>query len=135
RRSFLTPASPAATSPAEAVTRALRAPLTVDELPMRMATWTYKEPGGARVRLLITAEVERLADQSLEYTSGMLVVRSDGTAVASPVETQPFDLNESQPGVAVYAGSLLVDPGRYVVRFAAADSEGRLGSIERRVDA
>ena len=54
--------------------KALRAPLTMNDVPMRLATWTYKEPGGARVRLLITAEVERGADQSLDYTTGFILV-------------------------------------------------------------
>lgn len=134
RRGFLSAASPGATTPADAVTKALRAPLTLNELPMRLATWTYKEPGGSQVRLLITAEVERGADQSLDYTTGVVIVdASSNRAVATPVDTRPLRQSDSSPGVAIFAGSMLVDPGTYLVRFAAADDQGRLGSIERRV--
>ena len=135
RRGFLGSTSPAATSPADAVARALRAPLTLNEVPMRMATWTYKEAGGSKVRLLITAEVERNADQTLDYTTGLLLVDRNNRAVSTNVETRPLRQNDANPGVAVFAGSLLVDPGTYLVRFAAADDAGRLGSIERKVDA
>jgi VWFA-related protein len=135
RRGFLGTTSPGATSPADAVTRALRAPLTLNEVGMRLATWTYKEPGGSKVRLLITAEVERNADQKLDYTTGLLLVDTNNRSVATNVETRPLRQLETNPGVAVFAGSLLVDPGSYLVRFAAADDEGRLGSIERKVDA
>jgi VWFA-related protein len=133
RRGFLGSTAPGATTAAEAVTRALRAPLTLNELAMRLGTWTYKEPGGAKVRLLITAEVERAADQSLDYTTGLVLVDGNNRAVATAVETRPLRENDANPGVAIFAGSLLVDPGTYHVRFAAADDEGRIGSVERKV--
>lgn len=135
RRGFLATTSPAATSPADAVSRALRAPLTMNDVPMRMATWTYKEPGSSKVRLLITAELERTSDQAPEYTAGLLLVDRNSRAVASNVELQPLPHNPANPSVAVFARSLLIDPGTYLLRFAAADSEGRLGSVERKVDA
>jgi VWFA-related protein len=135
RRGFLGSTSPRATTPTDAVTRALRAPLTLNEVAMRIATWTYKEPGGTKVRLLITAEVERNADQKLEYTTGLLLVDRNNRAVATNVETRPLRQLDTNPGVAVFAGSVLVEAGTYLVRFAAADDEGRLGSIERKVEA
>jgi VWFA-related protein len=134
RRGFLATTSPAASSPAEAVRRALRGPLTLNDLPMRLATWTYKEPGGPRVRLLLTAEVERNADQSLDYTTGIAFVDRNNRAGATNVEARKLRVSEVDPGVAVYSGSILLDPGTYVVRFAVADSEGRMGSVERKVD-
>ncbi len=135
RRGFLATTSPAATSPADAVSRALRAPLTMNDVPMRLATWTYKEPGGTKVRLLITAELERTVEQSLDYTAGLLLVDRNNRAVASNVEFRPLHDHPAAPSVAVFARSLLIDPGTYRLRFAAADSEGRLGSVERKVDA
>jgi VWFA-related protein len=135
RRGFLASTSPTATSPADAVARALRAPLTMNDVPMRLSTWTYKEPGGAKVRLLITAELERTVDQPLDYTAGLLLVDRNNRAVASNVELRPLDHDPAVPSVAVFARSLVVDPGTYLLRFAAADSEGRLGSVERKVEA
>jgi VWFA-related protein len=135
RRGFLAPTSPAATSPADAVGRALRAPLTMNDVPMRLATWTYKQPGSGRVRLLITAEIERTPTQPLDYTAGFVLVDRNNKSVASAVEVQTLAANELDPGVAVYAGALPIEPGTYLLRFAAADSEGRLGSVERKIDA
>jgi tetratricopeptide (TPR) repeat protein len=135
RRGFLASTSPAATSPADAVARALRAPLTMNDVPMRLSTWTYKEPGGAKVRLLVTAELERTVEQSLDYTAGLILVDRNNRAVASNVELGALRHDPATPSVAVFARSLLVDPGTYLLRFAAADSEGRLGSVERKIDA
>lgn len=135
RRGFLAPTSPAATSPADAVTRALRAPLTMNDVRMRVATWTYKEPGGSRVRLLIAAEVERASEQPLEYTTGIVLFNRDGKSIASTVEARKLSTSDANSGVAVYAGSLLLDPGTYLLRLAVADSEGRMGSVERKLEA
>jgi VWFA-related protein len=135
RRGFLAPLSAAASSPSEAVSRALRAPLTLNDVPMRLATWTYKDPGTSKVRLLITAEIERRADQPLEYTAGFVLIDRNNRATASTVEPRTLREDEQNPGVAVFAGSVLLDPGTYLLRFAAVDNEGRLGSVERRLDA
>lgn len=135
RRGFLAPTSAAASSPAEAVTRALRAPLTINDVPMRLATWTYKEPGSARVRLILTAEVERTPEQPLDYTAGFILVDRDSKVIASSVEKRPFAASDADPTVGVFSGAVAIEPGSYTLRFAAVDSEGRLGSVERKVDA
>jgi hypothetical protein len=135
RRGFLAPMGVAASTPTEAVNRALRSPLTMNDVPMKIATWTYKDPGSAKVRLLVAAEIERTSDQKLEYTAGFVVVDRNGRGTATTVEPRTLRPSESDPGIAVFAGSLLLDAGTYVLRFAAADSEGRLGSVERKVEA
>ena len=89
-----------------------------------------------RVRLLITAEIERSADQALDYTAGLVVIDRNNKAVASNVEKRTLvKSHEIDPARAVFAGSVMIEPGTYLLRFAVADSEGRLGSIERKVDA
>ena len=135
RRGFLAPLGPTAKSADDAVSRALRAPLTMNDIPMRLATWTYKEPGTSRVRLLITTEIERGEVQSLEYTAGLVVIDRNNKAVASNVEKRTLVQSPADAARAVFAGSVMIDPGTYVLRMAFADSEGRLGSIERKVDA
>ncbi len=135
RRGFLAPTSPAATSPADAINRALRSPLTLNDIPLRIATWTYKEPGGSRVRLLITAEVERSEDQTLDYTAGLIVVDRNNKAIASNVEKRTLARSAIDPARAVFAGSVTIEPGTYLLRMAFADSEGRIGSIDRKIDA
>ncbi len=135
RRGFLAPAGPVATSPNEAVTRALRSPLSLTEIPLRMATWAYQDPTAGRVRVLIAVEVERLADQPLDYTTGLVVVDGSNKVVANAVEPRTLVPVSGDDTVALFSGAVSVDPGRYLIRFAAADSSGRIASVERRVDA
>jgi hypothetical protein len=135
RRGFLAPTSPGATTANDAVAKALRAPLTINELPMKMTTWTYKEPGGSRNKVMLTAEIERTADQSLDYTAGLAVIDRNNKTVVNSVEAKKLDASEADPGIAVFFGTIVVEPGTYLLRFAVADSEGKIGSIERKVDA
>ena len=135
RRSFLTAISAKATTPVDAVTRAIRSPLPINDLPLKMSTWTYKQPGTGKVRVLIAAEVERLVDQVLDYTVGMAIVNKEGRGVAPPVELKRLIEKSGDPGTAVFSGMLAVDPGQYKVIVSMADSEGRVGSVWRAVTA
>ncbi len=135
RRSFLTSMSAKATTPADAVTRALKSLLLINDLPMRLATWTYKEPGSPKVRVLVAAEVERLAGQPLDYTAGVLLVNKSGRGFAPPVGPKTLTEKAGDPGTALYASSIAVDPGEYRLILSMADSEGRVGSVSRLVTA
>lgn len=135
RRSFLTSMSAKATTPADAISRALRSPLPINDLPLKVSTWTYKEPGTSKVRVLVAAEVERLVDQPLDYTVGMAMVNKQGKGVATPIEMKRLKDKPGDPGTATYAGMLVVDPGEYRLMMSMADSEGRVGSVNRAVTA
>jgi len=135
RRSFLTSVSAKATTPADAVTRALKSLLPINDLPLKVATWTYKEPGTSKVRLLIAAEVERLSGQPLDYTAGLLLVNKAGRGLAPPVTSRTLTEKAGDPGTAVFANMLSVDPGEYRLILSMADSEGRVGSVSRLVTA
>jgi len=135
RRGFLAPTSPGATTPADAVAKALRAPLTLNELPMKIATWTYKEAGGPHAKLLVSAEIQRNADQKLDYTAGVAVIDRNNKMVVNNVAPQTLEAGAPDSGVAVFVGTVVINPGTYLLRFAVADSEGRIGSIERKINA
>lgn len=135
RRGFLSTTSPAATSPADAVKRALGAPLVLADLPVRLATWTFKEPGTTRVRVLLAAEIDRRAEGSLDYTTGLVVLDREGRTVANSIAPRTLQATESDERRALYAGAVSLDPGTYLLRVAFADGEGRIGSVERRVNA
>jgi VWFA-related protein len=135
RRTFLTSLSAKAGSPAEAVSRALRSPLPINDLPLRVSTWTYKEPGTNKVRVLAAVEIERLAEQSLEYTTGMALVNRHGRGVAPQPVKQTLKEKVGEPGTAIYSSMIAVEPGDYRLIVSVADSEGRIGSVTRAVTA
>lgn len=135
RRAFLSPEGPPAATPEEALKRTLRSAMPATTLPLRVATWTYKEPGTSRVRLLIAAEVQRASDESLHYAAGLLVATKDGKVIAANEEPRELQPVEGDDSVATYGGMVVVDPGTYHLRVALANAEKRTGSVEREVQA
>jgi VWFA-related protein len=135
RRTFLSTVSAKATTPEDAVNRAIRSPLPINDLPMKVSTWTYKEPGTNKIRVLVAAEVERLAEQPLDYTTGMALVNRQGRGVAPPTALKRLAEKPGDPGTAVFSGMMTVDPGEYRLIMSMADSEGRVGSVSRAVTA
>jgi len=135
RRTFLSTVSAKATSPEDAINRAIRSPLPINDLPLKLSTWAYKEPGTSKVRVLIATEVERLAGQSLEYTIGMALVNKQGRGIAPPTALKTLVEKSGDPGTAVLTNMLSVDPGQYRLIVSLADSEGRVGSVSRAVTA
>ncbi len=135
RRTFLTTVSGKATTPADAVNRAIRSVLPINDLPLKVATWTYKEPGTSKIRVLIAAEVERLAGQSLQYTTGLAVVNKQGRGIAPPTELKTLAEKPGEPGTAIFNGMVTIDPGEYRLILSMSDSEGRVGSVSRAVTA
>lgn len=136
RRGFLATTAPSATTtPEEAVAKALSAAVPLADMPVRLATWAYKEPGSTRVRLIVSAEVERLAGQPLDYTAGLAVVAPSGAVIAHAVEPRTLVATPLDETSATFTGVVTVEPGMYRIRVAFADSERRIASAERQVTA
>ncbi|MGE0042935.1 MAG: hypothetical protein AB7V01_17295, partial [Vicinamibacterales bacterium] len=134
RGPFRIPARAAPASPAEAVEQALQALVPHAGVPLRLATWTFREPGGTGVRLMIDAEAELPADNA-SVTTGIIVVDDDGKVRTRAVEERHLPRHTRDPGIAIYSAAVTVTPGRYRVRFALADARGRVGAVDRMVDA
>ena len=133
RRAFLSPEGPPAATPEEALKRTLRSPATATGLPVRLSTWTYKEPGSSRVRVVVAAEVERGTSESLDYAAGLVIATKEGKVIAANTEPARLKVHEADEGLALYAGMVTVDPGSYRLRLALANAERRVGSVEREV--
>lgn len=102
----------------------LEAPLTATELPLRVTSYVFQDPGGSRLKLVVAAEADTSSASGLMV--GFLLLDRKGNIRARGAErtTSPR-----------YAGTTLVEPGHYTLKFAAVDSSGRRGSVERQVPA
>jgi VWFA-related protein len=120
RTGFTLPAPNPASRGAE-LTGLLRSLQPATELPLRIATYAYAEPGKQSVRVVISAEAG-----TTDNVSGTLLgfVLVDGAGVIAA--TAAHDARDGR-----YSFSALVAPGTYTLRAAAIDRFGRQGSVER----
>ncbi|PYR90870.1 MAG: hypothetical protein DMF84_18935 [Acidobacteria bacterium] len=99
----------------------LRKGAVATELPVRIATYIFREPRGGLVRAVMSAEASPAPGSPAVSLAFVLRDRSD-VIVASGTE-------RSDSGR--YAFSVVVPSGEYVLKIAAIDGLGRRGSVER----
>ena len=115
--------------------RVLGSPLAAADLPLRVATYTYREPGSGRARVFVAADVER-APADPEVTFGYLLVDEDGEVVSSGGgPARPGPAGGPRGSRVEQFDRFVVDPGRYTLKLAAVESGGRHGSLVHTLDA
>jgi len=130
RRQFTIPIATARTSEAEIVAT-LRDPLPAVEIPIKFTTYSFRDPRGEKVRLVLAAEIDRSINAEGQLSTGYAVVGFDGRLAASQMDGElpapPPDQSRTQR----YFSHTTVDPGKYTVKLAVVDDSGRRGSVER----
>ena len=117
RPTFRIPSPPTPETIEADVIRLLRDPRSVAELPLRVATYAYRQPGGSGTRTIVAAETP----SGTEATLGYVVVNERGVIAASGAESLAggrFVATTDLPG------------GRYMLKIAMIDPAGRHGSVE-----
>jgi VWFA-related protein len=99
----------------------LRSPRLATELPLRVSTYTYQEPGSSRLRVVVSAQAGAEQDGSPATLAFVLLDTSSVIAAsATHVAAQGR-----------HAFSTVVPPGDYTLKVAGIDPLGRRGSVER----
>ena len=119
----------------ERLRRVLGSPVAAAALPLRAATYAYREMESGRVRVLVAADVERdPADP--EVTFGYLLVDEDGAIVSSGGgPARPDPAGGPRGSQVEQFDRFVVDPGRYTLKLAAVEAGGRHGSLAHPLDA
>jgi VWFA-related protein len=102
--------------------RLLRSPRLATELPLRLASYTMREPEGTGLKVLVTMETDA-ATTGRTVTLGFVLVDDRGVVVTSG--GGPTDTGR-------YLVPVGLAPGRYVLKAAGVEPGGRQGSVERR---
>jgi VWFA-related protein len=112
----------------------LRDPLSASEIPIKLSTYSFRDPNHDKLRLLIAAEIDRATNPDGQLSAGYVVVDFDGKLVASQMDTT---LRVPPPGERFqrYFGTVAVDAGKYTVKLAVVDDSRRRGSVETLADA
>jgi VWFA-related protein len=109
---------------------AIDAPIPATSVGLRVTSYLAPDPeDGTRFKLVIAGEASRL--QPGEATFQLVLRDMEGRKVLSG--DQP--LGEAAGSVMPFSTSIPVAPGSYIVRLAVMDGEGRVGSVDHRVEA
>jgi VWFA-related protein len=121
RPSFTIPAPLTLKTTEAELVRLLRDPRPVAELPLRVATYSFLQPGGSGTRTIVAAETALDTDVTLGY----LIVNSQGVIAASGSEVV---------GGGRFVATSDIPDGRYLLKIAILDRAGRRGSVERQFE-
>jgi VWFA-related protein len=115
---------------------ALKSPFGVAEVPLRLTTFTQKDPGSDKSRIMIAADVGQPGGEPAEYTVGYVLLDDAGKVVSGTADKRVLSVpNGQQSSPRDYLTEVVVEPGNYSLRFGVVDSEGRRGGIIREVNA
>jgi hypothetical protein len=120
----------------ETLLDALKSPFGVAEVPVRVTTFTQKDPKSDKARVVVAAEVGQPGGEPEEFTVGYVLLDSEGMVVTGNIEKRTLSVPEGHPNSPRdYLGEILVDPGNYSLRFGVVDVSGRRGGVIREVNA
>jgi VWFA-related protein len=135
RRQFSMEGATASSDAAGQIVATLRDPLPATEIPIKLAAYSFRDPNHDKLRLLVAAEIDRSINPSGQLTAGFVVVDFDGKAIASQMDAA-LESTRSRDGMNQrYFSTVLADPGKYTIKFAAVDDARRRGSVELLTDA
>jgi VWFA-related protein len=100
----------------------LRASRPAIELPVRVATYAYEEPGTPRLRVVVSTEADAAEGPASQVLLGFVLIDAKGVIASS---------GAYRSDSARHAFSTQLAPGDYTLRVAAIDPMGRRGSLER----
>jgi VWFA-related protein len=110
---------------------ALDSPILATGIGLRMTSYLAADPeNSSHLKLVLTGEGSRL--KAGEATFQVLIRNLDGNKIVTT--EQPLG-DAVDDGVLPFSTNISVPPGVYIVRFALMDSAGRVGAVERRINA
>ena len=119
----------------EEVNAALSTPLMQSGLPMRVATFAMRDQNGARIQVLIHADVGSNYTSAKPVTVGYAVIDAKGSIVTQQTGTGRLPPAVSgAPSPLSFSGSVSVDPGDYTFKLAIMEGD-RVGSVEHQFHA
>jgi len=116
------------------ITRLLRDPHIVADVPLRLAAYTVRNDDPAKVKVIVATEIGGGGLDAIDADIGFEVSDGDGKIAADALDHVSLTPADSLTPP-MHLTATLVDPGAYRLKLAAVDASGRRGSVEVRLDA
>ena len=130
RREF-TIGGPAGKSTDELVLDTLRAPLLAADVPLKLTTYTFRDPDSPRLKVILATDIDRTLSANGTVALGYTMIDDNGRLVSSELERVVTSPIHQRTKLQKYLGAALVPPGTYTLKVAVVDDGGKRGSVER----
>ncbi len=122
-------------SPDETLATVLRSGQTMRDLPLRVGTHVMRDLASEHVRVIVRADIGRDVAVPANVRVGLAVFDAAGQPTGATSSLRSFDPTPGPDGTWPYQEVLTLRPGRYTLRLAARDADGRVGSVVHGFDA
>jgi VWFA-related protein len=117
------------------VRQALRTPILSADIPLKLTTYTFQDPGSSSLKILMAVEIDRSLNPQENVSLGYLLLNDLGQPGASRLQKTVATPIDSLRRAQQWVGAAVAPPGTYTVKVAVVDESGRRGSVERTITA
>jgi VWFA-related protein len=119
----------------EQLSDVLSSPFAIPGLPLRVSTFAQRDADPSKYRLRLAADIGQPGEPGGEFALGYVLTDENGRVLTSAGSRRTLTQTATGDRQALqYETSLAVAPGTYLLRFGAVDTQGRRGSLVRRVE-
>jgi len=130
-RSEFTVDAPRAKTAEASLVETLRAPLLATEIGLKLSTYTLRDPGSNKLRVLVAAEIDRSLDPDESMSLAYMLIDSKGNIVSSQVQEQLKIPIRPATKTQTFVGAMLAnESGVHTIKLAVVDGAGKRGSVE-----
>jgi VWFA-related protein len=114
----------------------LRSPLLFADFGIHTATFTYRDAEAGRLKVLVSTQIDRTFNPTGDFALAYYVLDQEGKIIATQVEPSIGAPGPAGPGRPHhFTGSVTMPPGRYSLKVAVLDPQGRKASLEHAFEA
>jgi VWFA-related protein len=132
RSEFAVSTSTGARSAETILADALRSPLLANDIPLRLSTYTLRDPKSDKLRILLVADIDRAQNPDGRITFGYTLTDEKGKMIDSQIDREVKVAVDPITKRQTYTGFVFSNtPGAHTLKIAVVDESGRRGSVER----
>jgi VWFA-related protein len=110
---------------------ALRAPLLATDIGLKVSTYTLRDRGTGKLRVVIAADIDRSVTSPGRIALAFTLLDARGRLVSSQLDPDVTSAVRGPAKTQTYVGSVLADaPGVHTLKLAVVDAAGKRGSVE-----
>jgi VWFA-related protein len=135
-RSEFTVDPPRAVTDETMLADALRAPLLLTEVGLKVSTYTLRDPATGKPRVLLAADIDRSLNPSGRVALAFALLDARGKVVASQIDANVAAPIRLDTKAQTFVASAVVEsPGVHTLKIAVVTEQGKRGTVEHTFEA